>query len=178
MAFLLRAGENGFSYQMPGTDALPSPALSRTFLPVVAGALLCLGAGGIAGWASSGGGGSWYQSLAKPPGTPPAAVFGPVWSVLYLMIGAAGGLLFVRGGRKAQAWFGVQLLLNLVWTPVFFGMQRPALALGIILALLLAIGATILSARKVCRPAVWLLLPYALWVCYASYLNAGIVFLN
>ncbi len=144
---------------------------------MIVGALLCLAAGAIIGRVS-GGDGTWYRALEKPPGTPPAAVFGPVWSVLYLMIGAAGGLLAKKRARKALGWFGVQLALNLAWSPVFFHLQQPVPALAIIIALLAAIAVTIRHARRVSEAAAFLLVPYGLWVCYATYLNAGFVLLN
>lgn len=140
-------------------------------------ALLCLMAGGFSG-AVSGGGGEWYRGLANPPGTPPSWVFGPVWSVLYLMMGWAAGLLVVRKAWCAVRLFGVQFALNLAWSPVFFGLQQPALALVVIVAMGLLIGFTVRAARPVSPAAARLLLPYWAWVTYATWLNAGFAFLN
>ena len=127
--------------------------------------------------------GGWYEGLAKPPGTPPNAVFGPVWTVLYVAMGVALArvLHFVPRGlakRRALVWFGIQLALNLAWTPVFFGARHPGAALLVIVALLVSIVLTIRAFRPLDRPAAWLLVPYLLWVTYASYLNAGFLFLN
>lgn len=140
-------------------------------------ALLCLLAGGVSG-AVSGGGGEWYRGLVKPPGTPPSWVFGPVWTVLYLMMGAAAGLLVVRKAWCAVRLFALQFALNLAWSPVFFGLQQPAFALAVIVAMGLLIGLTVRAARPVSPAAARLLLPYGAWVAYATWLNAGFAFLN
>lgn len=125
----------------------------------------------------------WYEGLQKPPGTPPNGVFGPVWTLLYLMIGFSLALVWHRVSagpekRRALAIFAVQMLLNLIWTPVFFGAHLLLVALFIIGALWIGILMTILAFRKLDRTAAWLLVPYLLWVSYASYLNAGIFWLN
>lgn len=126
----------------------------------------------------------WYASLAKPPWTPPAWVFGPAWTVLYCMIAVAGWRLLQRcramprGARLALALFAVQLGLNLLWTPVFFGMRSPGLALVVIFPLLAAILACIWASWKVCRASALLLMPYLAWVAFASCLNAAIWWMN
>lgn len=140
-------------------------------------ALLCLVAGGFSG-AVSGSGGEWYRGLTKPPGTPPSWVFGPVWSLLYLMMGWAGGLLFVKKAWCAVRLFAVQFALNLAWSPVFFALRQPAAALAIIVAMGVLIGLTVRAAKPVSPTAARLLLPYWAWVTYATWLNAGFVFLN
>jgi translocator protein len=123
--------------------------------------------------------GLWYDALAKPAWTPPDWVFPPVWSLLYIAIGVAGWLIFTRptGGWPRLLWFA-QLLLNAGWSWLFFGVNRPALALAEIIVLLGTILAllALLAVRQ--RLAFWLLVPYALWVSYALSLNAGIVWLQ
>jgi tryptophan-rich sensory protein len=109
-------------------------------------------------------------------------VFGPVWTALYVMIGVAGYLAWTaprREGRTAAmvAW-SAQLVLNLAWSVIFFGLERPGWALVEIVALLVAIVVTIVIFERRSRLAAALLLPYLLWVCLATYLNAGIVVLN
>ncbi len=125
---------------------------------------------------------AWYHSLAMPPLTPPDALFGMVWGVLYLLLGVCAFVAF-RGGlnasvRKPLILFIVQLALNAWWTPVFFGNQNPGAAL-LILLVMLAEGIWLArvwwSSRRVCA---WLLLPYGLWLAYAGYLNAAIWYLN
>lgn len=125
----------------------------------------------------------WYDALQRPPGTPPDWLFGPVWTTLYAMVGVAVALLWHRPTelqlkRRALKRFGLQLGLNLLWTPAFFGLQRIDLAMIVIVPLLVAIWLTIRAAYPVSRPAAFLLVPYFLWVGYATYLNAGFWFLN
>ena len=128
--------------------------------------------------------GDWYASLAKPAWTPPTWVFGPAWTILYAMMAVAAWRLWRRLGarpresRRALVLFAVQLALNLSWTPVFFGMQRPDLALVVILFLWVAIAATIVAAWKACKTAAALLVPYLAWVTFATALNADIWRLN
>jgi len=134
--------------------------------------------GGLGGVLVGGSGGGWYESLRRPVGTPPDWVFGPVWTVLYVMMGISLALLWARGGparerRVALLWFAVQLALNLAWTPIFFGAQMLGWALVVIVCLWGAIGAAVWAARGVDRVASWLLVPYWIWVSYATYLNAG-----
>lgn len=120
---------------------------------------------------------TWYGELDKPWFTPPRWVFGPVWTVLYVMI-AVSAFLTHRARREAggalAVWW-VQLGLNLAWSLVFFGLRAPVAGLVVILALLASIVVLIRSVWPVSRPAAWLLVPYALWVTYATALNIGIV---
>ena len=118
----------------------------------------------------------WYAALAKPPFNPPNWVFAPVWSVLYVMIAIAGARTF-EAGRGFALWLG-QMSLNFAWTPVFFGLHRPGVALGIILALLVLILAFIAMRWRDDRTSALLFVPYAAWVAFASLLNASIVALN
>jgi tryptophan-rich sensory protein len=126
--------------------------------------------------------GAWYQALAKPAWTPPDAVFAPVWTVLYLLMGIAAGLVWLRrasvGAYPALALFGIQLALNALWSWLFFGWHLVGWALIEIVALLAMILATLRGFLRVNRLAGWLLAPYAAWVTYATTLNAGIWYLN
>ncbi|WP_180900448.1 TspO/MBR family protein [Martelella soudanensis] len=124
--------------------------------------------------------GEWYASLAKPPFNPPDWLFGPVWTVLYVFIGWAGARSFLSR-RAHPATFGlwvVQLVLNLAWMPVFFGLHMMVPALIIILVLLLAILAFIARTRQHDRLSAGLFVPYALWVAFATLLNAALIYLN
>ncbi|MEO5914325.1 MAG: TspO/MBR family protein [Luteolibacter sp.] len=141
-------------------------------------ALLCLGLGTASGLSTVGGSDTWYQELAKPPGTPPPWVFGPVWSVLYLLMGMALGRLVFLKAWTAVWVFAMQFTLNLIWTPVFFGVHRIDVALLVIAALWFGLVSTIQLARKSDIVAAWMLVPYWLWVSYAAYLNAGFFWLN
>lgn len=126
--------------------------------------------------------GGWYDSLDKPFFTPPAWLFGPVWTVLYAAMAVAGWLVWRQRGsvnvRPALVLFGVQLFLNMMWSVVFFGMQAPGLGLLEISALWVAISLTIVAFLRVSRGAGWLLVPYLAWVTFATLLNAGIWLLN
>jgi tryptophan-rich sensory protein len=142
------------------------------------GALACLGLGTASGLSTVGGADSWYRELVKPPGTPPSWVFGPVWSVLYLMMGTALGRLIHRRAWPAVGIFGFQMMLNLAWTPVFFGAHRIGTALFVIVSMWLGLWVTILLARRSDSLSAGLLVPYLVWVSYATYLNAGFFWLN
>lgn len=123
--------------------------------------------------------GPWYASLEKPPLTPPGWTFGVVWTVLYAMIALAGWLLWVHARRSlAMRLWLVQLVLNAAWTWLFFGLQRPGVALVEIVVLWCVIAATIVAAWHKQRAAAWLFVPYAAWVAFATYLNAGFWALN
>ena len=126
--------------------------------------------------------GQWYSELSKPPFTPPSWVFGPVWTCLYVCIGlAAWSVWKVRGFRRAAiplGLFAVQLLLNALWTPLFFGLQRPGLAFAEILVLWVMIAAAAWRFFKISRIAGWLMVPYLLWVAFAGALNFSIWRLN
>jgi len=124
--------------------------------------------------------GAWYEALRKPPLTPPNWVFGPAWSVLYLAIAVAGWLVWRarRSEPLALALWGGQLALNAAWSLLFFGLQRPGLALLEIGVLFVVIVATTAVFFRVRFLAGALLLPYAGWVAFAAYLNAGTWYLN
>lgn len=160
---------------------LPSSATARwSWIPLVVGCELV----GILGAAATSTGGSvWYQELATPVFQPPARLFGPVWTLLYAMMGIAAWRVWrSRAERPLKRWaltlFGVQLALNATWTPVFFGVHRVGLALVVMGALWIALAATILAFRGVDRTASLLLLPYLAWVSFALILNDAIWRLN
>jgi translocator protein len=123
--------------------------------------------------------GDWYAGLAKPAFNPPNWIFGPVWSVLYVLIGIAGGRIWVRakGSNAMLIWF-LQMILNFCWSPAFFGMKNTGLALIIILAMLALIFAFILQARKLDKIATLCFAPYAAWVSFATVLNLSLYLLN
>lgn len=158
------------------------PAGRTTALLALAGFIgLCLLAGGLGGWVTAANVKTWYPTLLRPPGTPPDWVFGPVWTTLYVLMGTAAWRIWRHAapGRPMalRLWFA-QLLANALWTPVFFGAHRLGLALLVILGLLALIGTTIAVFRRLDTLAAGLLVPYGLWTCYATYLNAGFAWLN
>ena len=150
--------------------------------PVVALAACVLLVAAIASLGAIAPPGAWYAGLAKPPFNPPNGVFGPAWTTLYLMIAVATWRLWRAPASPARTRAlrlnGVQLVLNALWTPIFFGLQRPGLALAEIVLMWLAILATILAAWRVDRIASGLLWPYLAWVSFATTLNASIWWLN
>jgi benzodiazapine receptor len=163
---------------------------STTSLPPVhrwwGAAIFVLGcqlAGAVGAATTETGGSTWYAALAKPSFQPPGWVFGPVWITLYTLMGIAAWRVWERreqspAARRALGLFLGQLVLNAVWTPVFFGAHKLGLALAILLALAGTVALTIHAFRRVDRVAAWMLAPYLLWVLFASVLNAAIVWLN
>jgi tryptophan-rich sensory protein len=123
---------------------------------------------------------TWYAGLAKPSFTPPNAVFGPVWTILYIMMAVAVWRIGSADPRRrrAVALFYVQHVLNAIWSPVFFGLEMPGLGLLVIVMLLVTLAATVVVFWRLDRLAGLLLVPYLGWVCYATALNTAIVALN
>ena len=123
--------------------------------------------------------GEWYAGLAKPSFNPPGWIFGPVWTVLYILIAVAGRRVWQRdrSGWPMRLWW-TQLALNFLWSPVFFAAHWIGLALAVILLLLAAIVAFIVTTWRQDWPAAWLFVPYAAWVAFASLLNGSIWMLN
>ena len=139
--------------------------------------VITLGGGLLIGFASRPG--AWYASLEKPVFTPPDWVFGPAWTVLYILIAIAGARTWLAecSGRAMRLWFA-QLVFNFAWSPAFFGWQDPAAALVIIIALLISVAAFILVSWRRDRLSATLFLPYLGWVAFATALNAAIVLMN
>lgn len=150
------------------------------WLPAFVG--LCLLVAAVAALSTASSVSTWYPTLKKPVWNPPNAVFGPVWTTLYIMIGIAGWLVWrVEPGearKRALRWWIVQLVLNFLWTPLFFGLQTPGVAAIEIVLLWVAIVAFVRAAWKICIPAAVLFLPYWMWVTFATMLNFAIWWLN
>ena len=126
---------------------------------------------------------NWYAGLRKPPFNPPDWVFGPVWTTLYIMMGISAFLVWRKGlenkpVRIVLVCYIVQLALNAIWTPLFFGLHSPLLGLIDIVLLLNAVIVTIFAFSKISRPAGLLLIPYLVWVSFATVLNASLYLLN
>lgn len=123
--------------------------------------------------------GDWYQGLQKPSFNPPGWIFGPVWTVLYILIGIAGARTWIeaRNSARMKTWF-VQMVLNFLWSPAFFGLESPLLALIVIVPMLVSIIVFIRQAWQPDRVSALCFLPYAAWVSFATVLNLSILLLN
>jgi len=155
---------------------------ARSLLGLLAWIAACFSAGALGSVFTARAVADWYPQLSKPSWTPPSAVFGPVWSALYLMMALAAWLVWrSRGFSRATlplALFAAQLLLNLAWSAIFFGLRLPGLAFAEILLLWALILATLIAFWRVTPLAGCLLLPYLAWVTFAAALNFAIWRLN
>lgn len=145
------------------------------------GVALAIGAVGAVATQSSVG--SWYASLAKPAFNPPNAVFGPVWTALYVLMAVAAWRVWRHGGfrgasGRALGAYALQLALNLAWSVIFFGLRAPGPALAELAVLYVAIWATAILFWRLDRIAGLLMAPYIVWTTFAGVLNAAIVRLN
>jgi len=125
----------------------------------------------------------WYGTLVKPSFTPPNAAFPIVWAILYVMMAVAAWLVWRTPGKEADkkvalVWFGIQLVIGVLWSVAFFWLHSALYGLGVIMALIVAIVITIIYFDRVSQPASLLLMPYVLWVAFAAGLNFTIWLLN
>ena len=143
---------------------------------------LCLAIGALGGWVTADSVKTWYTTINKPSFTPPNWLFGPVWTVLYVLMGVAAWRVWCKARpdqlRVPLALFAVQLALNLAWSVVFFGAHRIGGAVLVIVGLEAAILATMVAFRRIDGLAALLLVPYALWVVFAAALNIAVWQLN
>jgi benzodiazapine receptor len=153
---------------------------ARSITVLVVCMLSCLAVGALGSLATATSVTTWYPLLDKPAWTPPAAVFGPVWTLLYISTGVAFWLVWTSPDRSSGAigLFAVQLLLNAAWSFVFFGMRSPRWAFFEIVLLWIAISATLVAFWRVRRAAAALLVPYLAWVTFAAALNLAIWKMN
>lgn len=124
---------------------------------------------------------TWYAALTKPWFNPPSWLFAPVWTLLYILMGISFWMIWEsRSKMKARAmWmFAVQLVLNAIWTPIFFGAHATGIALGVIVLMWMAIAFTMFLFYRISKTAAWLLAPYLLWVTFATCLNFAVWKLN
>lgn len=152
-------------------------------LPLLISVAITLSIAGIASYFTISQIQGWYVYLQKPVFNPPNWLFGPVWTILYIMIGISAYLVWQQRSKSinyinAEYAYFLQLLFNLSWSIVFFGLHQILAALIVIIALWLSIVANIFFFSKVNRVAAWLLVPYLLWVTFASILNLYIYRLN
>jgi tryptophan-rich sensory protein len=126
---------------------------------------------------------TWYTHLIKPTFAPPSWIFGPIWITLYFLMGISFYLIWKQGWSKkkvktAGLFFLGQLTLNFMWSPIFFGLRAPLLGFLVIVAMLVLIMITIKKFYPLSKWAAYLLIPYVLWVSFATILNAAIAILN
>lgn len=144
--------------------------------------LICQSAGLIGSFSTMSSVKGWYQTINKASFNPPSWVFAPAWTTLFTLMGIAAAIIWLseknEARKKALTVFGVQLVLNTLWSIIFFGMKNPALAFVEIIFLWLAILYTIILFRKINRKASCLLIPYILWVSFASVLTLSVAILN
>jgi tryptophan-rich sensory protein len=150
---------------------------------IIISIIICLIVGGIAGSVTSSAIPVWYADLNKPFFTPPNWVFGPVWTLLYILMGWSAGWVWSFGSyhkwvKTALYHFGAQLLLNGMWSLVFFGLKNILGGLIIILALLVLVYMTIKWFKVINKKTAYLLYPYFGWLLYATALNIGVLALN
>jgi tryptophan-rich sensory protein len=155
----------------------------KSIIRLLLSLVLCLGVGIIEGVVTRPEIAVWYAGLVKPSWTPPPVVFPIAWTLLYALMALSFWRLWnsetrIRERTQAMTLFLIQLALNALWSPVFFGFHGTRTALVVIMALLVAIAATIRAAFRVDRLAAWLLVPYLLWVAYATTINIGVVAMN
>ena len=157
--------------------------MKKRVLYITISVLVCLAIGFLSSIATQSSVNDWYLTLDKPSFTPPNYLFAPVWTALYIMMGVAAGMVWSKGYhhiwvKTALYHFVFQLLLNALWSIVFFGLKNPLGGMIVILALLTMIILTIKWFRVISKPAAYLLVPYVLWVVFASALNYKIWELN
>lgn len=144
--------------------------------------LICLGVGWLGSFATMEGLRAWYPSLAKPEWTPPNGVFGPVWTTLYVLMAISAWMVgrspYPDERRTGLALFVIQLVFNLAWSVLFFGLRSPAMGLAMVIVLWISIAVTMRAFLKLSKPATILLVPYILWVTFAATLNFAIWQMN
>jgi benzodiazapine receptor len=174
---------------LPSSQGTIMSVMARTAAPLsqtpslwtLAGlVLLCLTVGWAGSFITTSQIPTWYAALSRPAWTPPNWLFAPVWTTLYVLMGIAGWRVAHPSAPGHRAWpvWWIQLVLNGIWTPLFFGAHQVALALVVILALAVTIGLFIRATWSRDRFTALLFVPYLVWISYASSLNAAILWLN
>lgn len=160
----------------------PTSSSSQQAIGFLVAIAICFTAAGLGGMVTTPQIPGWYATLAKPTWNPPAWIFGPVWSLLYLMMAVAAWLVWRQAGiaraKLPLGLFAVQLMLNSLWSVLFFGFHSPGAAAVEILLLWAAILATLITFWQWSKLAGWLLVPYLAWVSFATVLNVTIWRLN
>lgn len=154
---------------------------SKLTLPIIVAAITALVVLGVGGWMTTVG--SWYESLRKPSWNPPNWVFGPAWTVILGLAAWSGVLAWIHASSSSEriqilVLFGINIVFHMLWSPLFFNLKRPDWALIEVPFLWLSILALMFGVSPLSTMAVWLLLPYLLWVTFAAFLNLTIVRMN
>ncbi|WP_324025171.1 TspO/MBR family protein [Maribacter sp. BPC-D8] len=157
--------------------------MKRKLTYILIGIVICSVIGFLSSVVTQSSVNGWYMTLNKPSFNPPNWIFAPVWSALYIMMGISAGWVWAKGFHHKYVktglyHFGFQLLLNGLWSIVFFGLKQPFYGLLVIMALLVVLSLTIKWFNVVSKFAAILLIPYLLWVCFATALNYKIWELN
>ena len=157
--------------------------MKRKLTYIIIGIVVCSIIGFLSSVVTQSSVNDWYVTLNKPSFNPPNWVFAPVWTTLYILMGISVGWVWAKGFhhkwvKTGLYHFGFQLLLNGLWSIVFFGLRQPFWALMVILTLLVVLVLTIKWFKVVSKVGALLLLPYLLWVCFAAFLNYKIWELN
>lgn len=158
-------------------------------LKMIVSAAVIMLLGGLSGFLFQSGESDWYKALNKPVFQPPNWLFGPAWTSLYILMGISFARIWQVSSKsrypiirkyalRGLAFFGFHFVFNLIWTPAFFGWQNPSAALVIIFILLVLISFLMKHFWRLDRLATFLLVPYFLWVCFATLINLSIVLLN
>lgn len=157
--------------------------LKINYWKLVASIVICQLAGIIGSFFTVSSVSTWYLTLNKPFFNPPSWLFGPVWITLYFLMGISLYIVWNKGIRSKEAKiavsvFGVQLILNFLWSIIFFGLKLPSFAFIEIILMWLAIIATVVYFYRISKVASYILIPYLLWVSFAAILNFAIYYLN
>ncbi len=155
--------------------------MTALYSKIIVSVLVCLGLGIASGFSTADSISGWYQTIQKPSWNPPNWIFGPVWSILYIMMGVAVALVWHSDHelkKLAVGLFVVQFVLNLLWSYLFFGRHNITLALVEILAMWVMIVTTTIVFYRINHTAAYLMIPYLLWVSFACFLNYSIRALN
>jgi benzodiazapine receptor len=155
----------------------------KAIVKLISSVSICLLTGFVGSFSTMDSVGTWYADLSKPSFNPPDWAFGVVWPILYVMMGVSAFLIWRKGisskrAKVAMGWFVFQLVLNGLWTPIFFGVHMIGLALAEIIVLWVSILITIFAFWRISITAACLLIPYILWVSFAMALNAALWHLN
>jgi len=179
---MLRGIMNASRGHSPREAAVTTPGWGRQLAMLVFFLVICFGTAAVGAALTAVSVRDWYQTLSRPAWTPPDWVFGPVWTTLYFLMALAAWLVWRRTGwstgRTALVLFALQLVLNAAWSPLFFSLHSPGIALVDIILLWAAIAATLWSFGRISALAASLFVPYLMWVSYATALNWAIWRMN